>query len=443
MGNVTKESIMENRESLLGKPGYAYSTLSDAEQRAYLRLSDTIAHLKPIVKAEYPEDVRESLPKLLAYIDMDHPEFFWMDGYQNIIARAKATIKLIGDRDVLDALTEVSKSNKGFDGDGKVSFGDRDTQVTAVMLEANPFLNWSFDKSLRLSPFWNDLRVRWTRSRFEEYLQGCRDYVAEALTEYQTFRRIFEYVVRNTSYNLRKGLKSQDIRSVFIGRESVCKGYAKALQYLLLDYGIPCFTVSGSHEYDDGSSRAHAWNYVWIDGEWNIVDVTAADWNLDCADPIPQLSDAVRESFVNYRCMCLDGKGYRPTDAIPLPLVGSTSDYFEREGYVLGPDNIHGYATVCSRLYNGYEPFIQVKHMGDYESFNRWLMTNMNLAIRICVAAHGNLDNFDIESSELVPAYTPEDIAKAGWADFGLSVYKLWDENIVLLTCRGGRHFDS
>lgn len=63
----------------------------------------------------------------------------------------------------------------------------------------------------------------------------------------------------------------QNIQSVFLNHQSVCAGYARALQYLCLKSGIPCAYVSGYME------EHHAWNLALIDGVYSYFDITNDD----------------------------------------------------------------------------------------------------------------------------------------------------------------------
>lgn len=57
------------------------------------------------------------------------------------------------------------------------------------------------------------------------------------------------------------------------GTTGVCDDFASATLYILDAAGIPTFTLAG-----DVSNGAHAWNQAYVDGEWVIVDSTAAEY---------------------------------------------------------------------------------------------------------------------------------------------------------------------
>lgn len=75
-------------------------------------------------------------------------------------------------------------------------------------------------------------------------------------------------------------------RGVLKNRRAVCMGYAELTEDLLQAQGIPCITVDGyalgigsPGEWTESllakpEAYNHAWNEVWVDGRWLIVDTT-------------------------------------------------------------------------------------------------------------------------------------------------------------------------
>ncbi len=61
---------------------------------------------------------------------------------------------------------------------------------------------------------------------------------------------------------------NQSAYSAIVNHSSVCAGYSKAFQYILTQLNIPCYYVTGY------SSGDHAWNIVYIDGNYYNVDLT-------------------------------------------------------------------------------------------------------------------------------------------------------------------------
>ncbi len=87
-------------------------------------------------------------------------------------------------------------------------------------------------------------------------------------TDYEKVRAIYRRLIQKVDYNL-KSENNQNIISVFIGKETVCQGYASAMQYLMDRLDIPCVIITGM-----AKGGPHAWNLLQLDGEWYYVDVT-------------------------------------------------------------------------------------------------------------------------------------------------------------------------
>ena len=64
---------------------------------------------------------------------------------------------------------------------------------------------------------------------------------------------------------------NQTAYSALVLNKTVCAGYAKAFQYIMIELGIPTYYVSGEAQGD------HAWNIVKLDDEYYNVDLTWGD----------------------------------------------------------------------------------------------------------------------------------------------------------------------
>jgi len=64
---------------------------------------------------------------------------------------------------------------------------------------------------------------------------------------------------------------SQSAYSALVNGKTVCAGYARAFQYLMHQLGIPCYYCTGY------SGENHAWNIVYLYGEYYNVDLTWDD----------------------------------------------------------------------------------------------------------------------------------------------------------------------
>ena len=70
----------------------------------------------------------------------------------------------------------------------------------------------------------------------------------------------------------KKSKRDQEIRSVFLDKETVCNGYAEAFVYLCKQCNINCAYARGT-----SLNESHAWNIVEIDGKYCWIDITWDD----------------------------------------------------------------------------------------------------------------------------------------------------------------------
>ncbi len=139
---------------------------------------------------------------------------------------------------------------------------------------------------------------------------------------------------------------SQSAYSALVNGKTVCAGYARAFQYLMHQLGIPCYYCTGY------SGENHAWNIIYLYGEYYNVDLT---W--DDTEPAPYRyfnktdqdyeTTHVRRSLAQKLPACAgtsyrnlepepDGASPTPTprpQASPTPGPGSSSVSPELEAY--------------------------------------------------------------------------------------------------------------
>lgn len=88
-------------------------------------------------------------------------------------------------------------------------------------------------------------------------------------TDYKTYHNIFQWIVKNVSYAY-SGDAYLNPYDVFKYKRCVCQGYANLLKTMCLTQDIPCFVANGWLSTIGG----HAWNYVYVDGDWYVSDAT-------------------------------------------------------------------------------------------------------------------------------------------------------------------------
>lgn len=253
---------------------YGYQVLSEEEQTLYAEMYNVLYQMQKDVEVSTTDTAE--LDKVFQCLMNDHPELFFLEGY---------------------TYTTYTR-------------GDTVTKLT---------FSGTYTKT--------------TEER--EQCQGLIDtYVAECLSginlnadDYTKVKYVYDYLINHTEYEL-DSVDNQNICSVFINKVSVCMGYARALQYLLLQMDIPCTVVNG---LADGG-QAHAWNLVMVDGNYYYVDVT---WGDDSYTVTTDTQDVV--GMINYGFFCVTtdeiSRTHTIQNVVTLPrCVATAANYYVREG---------------------------------------------------------------------------------------------------------------
>ena len=92
---------------------------------------------------------------------------------------------------------------------------------------------------------------------------------------------IYEYVVKNYSYDYVKADNINDIAKttayipnvakVFSEKKGICYDYSVLLASMLRSVGVPTKVITG---YTPNAKVYHAWNNVYADSRWNVIDAT-------------------------------------------------------------------------------------------------------------------------------------------------------------------------
>ncbi|MBO4290976.1 MAG: hypothetical protein J5898_03630, partial [Lachnospiraceae bacterium] len=268
-------------EFLCGGSRYAYARLSEAEQIWYRDMEKILGNM-----AEKGQLSDEGLKKGLGteHIDhifqcimIDHPELFYVEGY------------------VYNSYTYGGK-------------------LTSLEFSGS----YSLSKEEALA------RKKQIEEQARQIVAGC----PKGTDDYGKIRYVYETLILRTDYRL-DAPDNQNIYSVFVGRKSVCQGYAKATQYLLNLLGVECTLVSGTV----GSGTRHGWNLVRADGNYYYLDTTWGDASYQPAEG----SGVIAGLDINYDYLCVTTEELLRTHTIDsevaMPACTAIADnYYVREG---------------------------------------------------------------------------------------------------------------
>jgi hypothetical protein len=254
-------------DTLLGQSGYIYKQLTAEQQTLYIRLYLALQAMESpvIVTAAEEESLGErSIFDIFYYVICEHPEFYWVENFIN----SEAT-SINGRKQQVSVSLNYNMSEK---------------ERTAAQQKVDA---WAAASLVGLSPSAND---------FAKILH------------------VYNYLISETDYAA-DAAHNQDIYSVAAYGESVCMGYARATQYLLLSLDIPTTTVVGNAE----GQGAHAWNLVYADGKYYYLDTTWGD---------PELPGGGGSGYASYDYFLVTEKDLASTHKadVTYPLPACVSD---------------------------------------------------------------------------------------------------------------------
>ncbi len=321
----TEASYAPSLAASLPVEGYAYTQLTGEAQILYREIYASLMGFEKDTPVSTLDG--ETLRPVFDCVMADHPEIFWVDGYQY-------ASHMLGE--------EVCGVT--FSGSFTQERQEAEMRRTQVERAVRPFL----------------------------------ESLAPDLEDYDKLLAIYTYVVKNTRYD-RNAPESQNICSVFLNGASVCQGYAAAFQYLCLRAGIPCALVPGTVE----SGESHAWNLVYSGGDWYWADPTWGD-----ADYLPGVEGEALPARpeVNYDFFLVTTqqleRTHTPRAAFPLPVCTASADnYYVREGTLLDQADLELAAALFERAYARGETVLTLKctKQSVYEELERLLLKEQGL----------------------------------------------------------------
>ncbi len=270
--NETTEEIIEVSDIY-----YAYHKLDNTKQKIYMEIFNALDDYKEEIMLSTTD--KGLIDEVFTCVMNDHPELFYVDGYK---------------------CTEYSLNNKITD----ISFGGTYSMTYEEVIG--------------------------TKNQIDEVLEPVLREVPLNEDEYYTIKYIYEFLINNTEYN-KAADNNQNICSVFLQGESVCQGYAKAMQYMLHKMDMQAFLVTG---FTNG--ERHAWNLVKVNGQYYYTDPTWGDasyfYNGETVD-----ANGTYSPQINYDYFLVTTDEITRTHSVErvveLPeCISIENDYFYREG---------------------------------------------------------------------------------------------------------------
>mgnify|MGYP006273350749 FL=1 len=114
---------------------------------------------------------------------------------------------------------------------------------------------------------------------------------AKSKTDKEKLRAIFGWIAHNIEYDVRSfktgKIPNSSPMSVVQKGKAVCQGYSNLFEALAENVDIETYMVSGfskGYGYEDRNklqNADHAWNIVFLDNDWHLIDATWGAGHLD------------------------------------------------------------------------------------------------------------------------------------------------------------------
>ncbi len=305
---LTDEGIANLKNKQKGL--YAYERLTDSGQTLYVEILTILSTLSKDIIVSTTSD--EAIELVFEYVMADHPEIFYVDGYQY-------TNYSVG-----DTITKIS-----FTG------------------------NYLYDA--------NEVTRRQTQ--INDAVARCLAGAPSSDDDYYVIKYIYEYLIANIDYDV-EAPDNQNICSVFINGRSVCNGYAKAAQLLLNKLGIQSTLVTGTVDTKSAKGVRHAWNLVLCNNTYYYLDVTWGDASYQTVSG--ESADASKLPEVNYDYLNVSTqeilRNHSISDIIRMPACNSMNDnYYVREDEYFSNAELALVAELFDRRYKDGSRNVTIK----------------------------------------------------------------------------------
>lgn len=91
-------------------------------------------------------------------------------------------------------------------------------------------------------------------------------------------KKVHDWLIDAIEYDASEtNINKYNIYGAMHDRKAVCEGYARTFKYVMEKLQVPCVLIAGTAKSSQGTTEAHAWNYVQIEEQWYAVDLTWDD----------------------------------------------------------------------------------------------------------------------------------------------------------------------
>ena len=182
---------------------------------------------------------------------------------------------------------------------------------------------------------------------YEKIKSVLRTIINDEMTDFEKARAIYDWLIMNVTYDgallnmIKDGADDLDtteynsfyLEGVFDDGVAVCDGISKAFAAMANVEGIPCVQVTGL-QTSDPDGIGHAWNKIYLDGSWYIVDATSGGVIVNGSEIYSLVYFLITDSEMQKRYMGIDftelkcDKEYDPFKDTKITYRGAQYDLY-------------------------------------------------------------------------------------------------------------------
>lgn len=141
-------------------------------------------------------------------------------------------------------------------------------------------------------------------------------------SDYEKEKYVHDMLLAQVEYSLSAEMH-QSAYSALVNGRTVCAGYARAFQYLMQQLHVPCYYCTGY------AGENHAWNIIFLDGDYYNVDTTWDDTGAGSYDYFNKTdgdyaATHIRQELSVYLPAC-SGQRYRTSETEPAEEESGTA----------------------------------------------------------------------------------------------------------------------
>lgn len=151
-----------------------------------------------------------------------------------------------------------------------------ETKKRVFSTNYNVYISPEEGKKYYSSAFKTEAEVRKAQAQINQ----VKNYIKSKLTgsTYKDIKMIHDYLIDNIEYDQNGESKSTySIYGALVEKKCVCEGYTRAFKYLADMANINSVLMQGTATNQDGATETHAWNAVYLNKRWYLIDVTWDD----------------------------------------------------------------------------------------------------------------------------------------------------------------------